>query len=246
MPIPDLSVPTLTLVPWRDPVVDALGYPPGSTYVERFWLAILGPSTTWLVRHLDARLATEPEGTTIELDATAAALGLGVGRGRHSPLVRALHRCCQFGLARATVGADAHLAVRRHLPPLTRHQVERLPPSVRARHQEWRATERDAGVLDPQQRRARHMALGLAELGEDATTTAQRLIRFDVHPVVAHDAATWAHRLVRARAEPPPPGPTPVADLAPTVAAGWRPGPPPGDATRPAAGPAASSSDDAA
>ncbi|HEV7722783.1 MAG TPA: hypothetical protein VGO60_15935, partial [Iamia sp.] len=214
--MPDLSVPTLTVVPWRDPVIDALGYPPGSTYVERFWLAVLGPSTTWLVRHLDQRLAVEPDGATIELDATAAALGLGVGMGRHSPLVRALHRCCQFGVARA--GPDAQLAVRRHLPPLTRHQVERLPPSIRARHQEWRATERDAGVLDPQQRRARHMALGLAELGEDVTTTAQRLIRFDVHPVVADDAAVWAHRLVRARSEAAS-GPARLADLAPAAAA---------------------------
>ncbi len=221
MPMPDLSVPTLTVVPWRDPVIDALGYPPGSTYVERFWLAILGPSTTWLVRHLDATLTAAPDGATLDLDATAAALGLGTGLGRHSPLVRALHRCCQFGLARAV--PDAHLAVRRNLPPLTRHQVDRLPPSIRARHQEWRSTERDAGVLDPQQRRARHMALGLAELGEDATTTAERLMRLDVHPVVALDAATWAHRLVRDRAEPPSPGATLLADLATSPPA---PGPP--------------------
>ena len=56
------------------------------------------------------------------------------------------------------------------------------------------------------------MALGLAELGEDVATTAQRLIRFEVHPVVAHDAATWAHRLVRARSEAPPAGATLLAD----------------------------------
>lgn len=217
MPMPDLSVPTLTIVPWRDPVIDALGYPPRSTYVERFWLAILGPSTTWLVRYLDARLSTEPDGTSLDLDTTAATLGLGVGMGRHSPLVRALHRCCQFGLARAA--PEAHLEVRRHVPPLTRHQVERLPPALRAGHQEWRATERDASILHPQQRRARHMALGLAELGEDVATTAQRLVRLDVHPVVADDAATWAHRLVRARvaSAPAPADPSVVGDLVTTV-----------------------------
>jgi hypothetical protein len=257
MPMPDLSVPTLTVVPWRDPVIDALGYPPGSTYVERFWLAILGPSTTWLVRHLDARLAAEPDGATIELDITAAALGLGAGLGRHSPLVRALHRCCQFGLARAA--PEAHLAVRRHLPPLTRHQVDRLPPPIRAGHHEWRATERDAGVLDPQQRRARHMALGLAELGEDPSTTAQRLVRLDVHPVVAHDAASWAHRLVRARSEPPPGADLPAPPLRPTPlpsvgaarplppSAASRPRPaPPIPTVPPAAGWPSTSSDDAA
>jgi hypothetical protein len=68
------------------------------------------------------------------------------------------------------------------------------------------------------------MALGLAELGEDVATTAQRLVRLDVHPVVADDAATWAHRLVRARsstAGSPPPGPAPVSDLVPTVVSAW-------------------------
>jgi hypothetical protein len=88
------------------------------------------------------------------------------------------------------------------------------------------------------------MALGLAELGEDVATTTQRLVRFEIHPIVAEEAARWAHRLVRARGEgavtapPTPPGapepatppvaltpPAPVADLA---ARRSTPPPPPG------------------
>lgn len=194
MPL-DLSTPTLDVVGWDDPVIDALGYPPRSTYVERFWLAILGPSSTWMVRHVDALLTGSPEGATLDLEAAAAALGLGRGRGRHSPVVRALHRCCQFGVARAVT--EGSMSFRRNLPPLTRHQIERLPAPVRADHATWRAVERDAGVLDPQSRRARHMAMGLVELGEDVATVEQRLLRLDVHPVVAHDAARWAARLAR-------------------------------------------------
>ncbi|WCO68571.1 hypothetical protein PO878_07495 [Iamia majanohamensis] len=217
MPAPDLSAPTLVLETWDDPVVDALGYPARSTYVEQFWLSILGPSTTWLVRHVDAALEARPEGTTLELAATAEALGLGAGRGRHSPLVRALHRACQFGVARASAGPT--LAVRRNLPPLTRHQVDRLPAGVRARHDAWRAVERDASTLDAQRRRARRVALALAELREDVPTTEQRLHRWKVHPVVAREAAVWAHRLVRAR-DPevdlhPPVGPAAVPSAAP-------------------------------
>ncbi len=214
MPL-DLSAPAVAIVGWDDPVIDALGYPPRSTYVERFWLAILGPSATWLVRHVDELLSSDPDGARLDLDATAAALGLGSGRGRHSPLVRALHRCVQFGLARPLT--DAQMSFRRTLPPLTRHQIERLPAPVRARHAEWRATERDAGVLDPQSRRARHMALGLIELGQDVATTEQRLVRLHIHPVVAHDAACWAERLVRHRGASvtPLPTPPPLADPGP-------------------------------
>lgn len=197
MPAPDLTTPQLTVVAWSDPVIDALGYSPRSTYTERFWLSILGPSTTWLIRHIDARLEDQPDGFTLDLEATASALGLGSARGRHSPLVRALHRSCQFGAARAT--PDATLGVRRHLPPLTRHQIDRLPPTVRADHDHWRAVERDAATLDGQKRRARRVALALAELGEDVPTTEQRLGRFKIHPIVARDAAVWAHRLMVAR-----------------------------------------------
>ena len=221
MAAPDLSHPTLAIEAWTDPVIDALGHPPRSTYVERFWLSILGPSTTWLVRHVDARLEGRPEGFTLDLEATASALGLGTGRGRHSPLVRALHRACQFGIARS--GGSGTLAVRRHLPPLTRHQVARLPDAVRAEHEAWRALERDAETLDAQRRRARRVALALAELGEDVPTTEQRLHRWRIHPVVAHEAAVWGHRLVSARDQADvAPGPSPTTSapvLSPTVPA---------------------------
>lgn len=209
MPAPDLTAPTIGVVAWPDPVIDAMGFDPRSTYVERFWLPILGPSTTWLVRHLARRLEDEPDGITLTLEEAAAALGLGQALGRHGPLVRALHRACQFGAARA--GSDGHLAVRRHLPPLTRHQISRLPDPIRAQHDEWRAAERDAVGLATQHKRARRIALALAELGEDVATTEQRLQRWRIHPVAAHEAAVWAARLVAARSLDEP---APVDDLA--------------------------------
>ena len=44
----DLDQPTeyLHITPWPDPVIDSLGHEVRSTYVERFWLPILGPATT--------------------------------------------------------------------------------------------------------------------------------------------------------------------------------------------------------
>ena len=47
-----LSEPTLVVVPWHDDVIDRVGYNPRSTYVEFFWLNVLGPTTTWLVRRI--------------------------------------------------------------------------------------------------------------------------------------------------------------------------------------------------
>ena len=36
--------PTLIVMPWRDPVVEAVGFDARSAYVELFWLGILGPA----------------------------------------------------------------------------------------------------------------------------------------------------------------------------------------------------------
>jgi hypothetical protein len=155
-------------------------------------------------------LESQPEGFTLDLEATAGALGLGTAKGRHSPLVRSLHRCCQFGVARAA--PDADLSVRRNLPPLTRHQIDRLPPGVRAEHDAWRAIERDAATINAQTRRARRVALALAEIGEDVPTVEQRLQRYRVHALVARDAAVWAHRVVAARDAQPPADPATEGD----------------------------------
>ncbi|HZB70494.1 MAG TPA: hypothetical protein VE395_00045, partial [Acidimicrobiales bacterium] len=64
-----LELPTddLHVRPWPDPVIDAVGVDPRSAYVERFWLGILGPSTTWLLRRLAAGLEAEPAGFSLSL-----------------------------------------------------------------------------------------------------------------------------------------------------------------------------------
>ena len=43
---------TLVVLPWADPVVDPIGHDPRSRYVELFWLGILGPTATLLLRRL--------------------------------------------------------------------------------------------------------------------------------------------------------------------------------------------------
>ena len=131
MPLPDLTVPTITVTAWPDPVIDAVGHDPRSTYVEMFWLSILGPSTTWLLRRLVSGLDRHPDGYELPLAQTASALGLGNKGGRHSPFVRSLARCCQFGAA--TFPGSTGLAVRRRLPPLTRRRSSGCRPSCRTR-----------------------------------------------------------------------------------------------------------------
>jgi hypothetical protein len=185
----DFATDTLNVRPWPDPVIDSLGHDPRSAYVEQFWLGVLGPSTTWLLRRLAAGLEAEPAGFELHLPDTARALGLGDKTGRHGPFVRALGRCCQFGLAQPHDAMT--LAVRRKLPPLNRRQVERLPEVLQRAHTEWQE-EQLRTPSDQLRRRARRLALSLLELGEDLEATERQLHRWKFHPAVAREASAWA------------------------------------------------------
>src|SRR5262245_37979346 len=141
----------LQITPWADPVVDAVGHDARSTYVERFWLGILGPSTTWLLRLVAGRLDHDPEGFELDLADTARAPGLGPPDGQPSPRRRALRRTVQFGMAR-DCGRDG-LDVRRRIPPLNRGQVARLPEHLQVDHEDWQHNARI--TVEDLRRRAR-------------------------------------------------------------------------------------------
>src|SRR5436853_66143 len=57
----------LTIRPWPDAVIDTVGIDPRSSYVETFWLGVLGPSTTWLMRRLVNGLEASPAGYDLDL-----------------------------------------------------------------------------------------------------------------------------------------------------------------------------------
>ena len=189
-----LSIPTsaatLAIRPWPDPVIDELGQDPRSAYVETFWLGILGPSTTWLLRRLVAGLEASPAGFDLDLSETATRLGLGHKVGRHGPFVNALTRLATFDLAQSH--GEGVLAVRRKVAPLNRRQVLRLSDELQAEHQAWQDGQIRTPVLEQQRRRARQLALSLVELGEGLEEAERQLFRWKYHPAMAHEAANWA------------------------------------------------------
>ncbi|MGH9190727.1 MAG: hypothetical protein ACRD0Q_12000 [Acidimicrobiales bacterium] len=192
-PTDDQLPPTLAALairPWPDGVIDALGFDPRSSYVEQFWLGILGPSTTWLLRRLATGLDAAPDGFELDLAATATALGLGSKGGRHSPFMRSLARCCQFDLAE--FHPEGALLVRRKVPPLNRRQVQRLPEALRAAHEEWQQAQLATPATEQLRTRCRRLALSLFELGEDVEATERQLLRWKFHPVLCRESAAWA------------------------------------------------------
>lgn len=187
---PVLCDDVLSIRPWPDPVIDAVGVDPRHDYVEQFWLGVLGPSTTWLLRRLAAGLEAAPDGFDVVLADMARELGLGHMGGRHSPFLRALGRLCTFGLAQA--GGEGVLAVRRRVPPLSRRHLARLPEHLQRAHERWQQDERREPAHDQLRRRARQLALSLLQLGEDTRTTEAQLARWRFHPALCREATVWA------------------------------------------------------
>jgi hypothetical protein len=213
--VPAPSLDSLKIRPWPDPVIDSLGYDPRSAYVETYWLGILGPSTTWLLRRLTVGLERTPSGFDLHLHETAQALGLGGRGGRHSPFMRALTRLVQFDLAQPR---SAELAVRRKVPPLNRRQLHRLPASLQAEHMALVAADLSRPPFEQVRRRARQLALSLLELGEDLEAAERQLLRWRFHPALAREASAWAwdrHRRALAAAQE-----LPASSVAVAVASG--------------------------
>jgi len=184
---------SLRVVAWPDPVIDALGFDPRSSYVETFWLGIVGPTATWLMRLLVAGLDSAPRGFELDVELTAKKLGVGNRSGRNSPFARALARCQSFELLRKE--GPEMLAVRRRVPPLPGRLLIRLPTSLRELHADWtesRPRRNDIGDLRNQSRR---WALALLDIGEDHESVEVHLHRWRVHPALAHEATEWAWSL---------------------------------------------------
>jgi len=181
---------TIRVVPWADPVIDTLGHDPRAPYPERFWLPTLGPTALFLLRQIAHRFDRAPDGFVLDLAETSRCLGLGEREGPNSPIGRSLGRLVQFDLA--TPGGDETLAVRRHVPPINRRHVRRLPISVQGEHDAWVRAHLAEPPLADARRNARRTALVMFGLGDDRAGVERALGTAGFEPAVARDAAGWA------------------------------------------------------
>lgn len=182
---------TITVRPWIDPLVDDDGHDPRSRYVEMFWLGVLGPTATWLLRRLVAGLEQSPDGYELDLPATAGAMGLSYTAGRSSPFSKALQRCVMFGLAHQF---DSGIAVRRRIPPVSHRHLRRMPEAIQAAHADWVQTRVGLDQLT----RAHELAIVLLKTGDDAQAVEHHLVALGIEHPVAAEAADNACRLRRA------------------------------------------------
>lgn len=128
----------INIVAWKDELVDAKGFAVNDPYVEMFWLPILGPTATWLLRRLAAGLEHDMNGYSVDMEDLARGIGVAYSTGRHNPFARALHRCVMFGVAQQlAILPERTFAVRTHIPVLPTRHLTRLPEPLRVAHHDW-------------------------------------------------------------------------------------------------------------
>lgn len=192
----------MLVVAWHDPVVDVTGFDPRSRYVELFWLPVVGPSASWLMRRLADELERSPDGASVELAEVARGIGLGRRTGAGAPIERAIERCRRFGCVRRP--APRTIALRRRLPMLPPHRLAELPVHLQALHRRWE----ELPVEEAEHRcRARLLAMDARQLGDEVEAIERRLLCWGFHPAVAYEAAGWAAAL------PEAPGPQRTAGV---------------------------------
>jgi hypothetical protein len=118
---------TLSFTPIDHPDrrVQRVGFDLTDPYVEQCWSAVVGPSSTLLLRRLPTLWIAQ---VPAEMGASdlSRSLGLGVGVGERSRLANTLDRLVHFGLARPSrdgTGFDVH----RQVAPLSPRQLARVP-----------------------------------------------------------------------------------------------------------------------
>jgi len=182
-PLPAPLAPKMIVVPWHDPVVEAVGYEARSPYVELFWLGILGPTATWLLRRLVTGLDAYPDGYELDLAETANALGLSLTAGTHSPFGKSLNRCIMFGMAHHVAGG---IAVRRQIPPLSLRHLNKLPHHLQVAHVAW-VTRRETN--DANLARAVELANAMIRTGDEPHQLERQLMSVGIPPRAAAEAA---------------------------------------------------------
>ncbi len=177
----------VTVHPWHDPVVDRRGHDPRSAYVEMFWLGVLGPTATWLLRRLVAGFDRHPDGYDLDVTGTARSLGLSVSKGTASPFAKAVQRCAMFGvLDQLSEG----WRVRRRLPVVSQRHLLRLPDELQSEHERWTRTTVHLDALE----RAHTLAAAMLAAGDDRGVLEPQLVAVGVPPGTAAEACDLLRR----------------------------------------------------
>lgn len=130
---------TISVIAWRDHIVESHpeSHSTSSNETLVWWSPILGPTAT-LMAHRFAGYVAHGDQVKFTLGDLARTFGMGQSMGRVRASFQRLER---FGIITVL---DQTVFVRTALPPLTRRQLEQLPPYLVELYEQRRSSRRAA------------------------------------------------------------------------------------------------------
>lgn len=119
----------LTVCRLVDPALDPIGFPPLHPYVDRVWLALVGPTATVIFRRMGDAVRLNPGPWPMPTRQLATMIGVRNGER----LAQSVGRMCRFGLA-AYYPASGALHVRAAVAPVHRLALLRHCPALLVEH----------------------------------------------------------------------------------------------------------------
>ncbi len=186
----DSGLGSIQISAWIDPTIESLGFDPRSSYVEHFWLPILGPSCIFLLRRLAYAFDLDTATQEVSLRDISFEIGLGSPKGFGNSITKTLNRCIQFDMAK--LQPNGSLSVRRSLPPLNQRQLARLPNELQDLH-ETLITGTSPSHDGQIRRRSVQLAVSLLDYQNSEQDAIESLLRWRVDPAIATAALalTW-------------------------------------------------------
>lgn len=121
----------LNVIRLTDSVIENLGHDVRSSYVETYWLPVLGPTAIWATRRIADWLDASPDGVEVSLAELGPSLGIGGSVTRNASIVRTMVRLVDFGIA--STGGETY-GIHTMFAPLPLRLMRRLPAGLLERH----------------------------------------------------------------------------------------------------------------
>lgn len=130
---PDRTL-SFTPIDHPDKRVQRIGFDLTDPYIEQCWSAVVGPTSTLLLRRLPT-LWVQQVPAEIGASELSRSLGLGAGVGERSRFTSTLNRLVQYRFATPSPDGTGY-DVYRQVAPLTPRMLERVPEWTRGAHEQ--------------------------------------------------------------------------------------------------------------
>ncbi|MFN8016246.1 MAG: hypothetical protein U0R17_06550 [Acidimicrobiia bacterium] len=159
------------------------------SYIEQFWLPLLGPTATLLINNLTLKSLSNSQTFYISKAELSLSLGTGYRSGDSSPIQKQLIRLSRNKLI-YQINSNEYL-IPKIVPQLGITQISKLSNTLRTQHDAW-ITRLEISPISTFRRKIKQLVLKLQSLDYDNQKVKNILNSTGLHPSIIAEALELA------------------------------------------------------